>query len=317
MAWHSSTNNTLATFSLNLYQLLATLLAAGWTKVSDSDGTTYSATGVQITGGNTGANGLNNSYAWFVVRSPAGVGHSSFCFQNGTGVGGGTDASWRVKYSPIAGFIGGTPGATITPSATDEYILNGGGTDTAPSFATWFYGAEGSTRYNAMAQDVAPYCFWGQGWPVGGGTPFGGIFYDGVINGAASPVDDSDPHVVNLDNSDQGWSSNAVSSSSYNYAVKPYVGGAPVLVNGVAFPWTTPNSGCMPDPTNGKDMVRPLEYFFAGGYYKGQTQNILWEMTSTASNSRPLGFLLTLVTASDHIVVGQLVLPWDGSTPLV
>src|SRR5579863_1877774 len=107
MAWHSSTNNTLATYTLNLYQLITVMLAANWTKTQDSDGTTYSSGGTQVTGGGTGANGLNNPLAYVVMQSPAGSGHSQIVMQRGSA----DDAHWYIKYSPIAGF---TTGATAT-----------------------------------------------------------------------------------------------------------------------------------------------------------------------------------------------------------
>lgn len=314
MAWHSSTNNTLATYTLNLYQLITVKLAAGWTKIKDSDGTTYSSSGTQVTSGVAGVNGLNNPSAFVVMQSPIGVGGPSICYQRGTA----NDAAWYVKYSPSAGFTGGLPTATVTPTATDQFVVCGAGPDSGPTFTTWFVGTEGSTRWSTRANDAAPYCFWANGWPIGGGTPIGGTWYDGVINGAASGADDADKHCFNVDSSSFGWTGSGATSSTYT------CGNQPVLntmrgVTGVLFPWTTPAGGLATDPTNGKDQVRPLEFSFVSGsqYYKGQTQNILWEMTGTSTNQRPLAFLLSLVTTSDYIVIGQLAVPWDGSVPLI
>jgi len=73
------------------------------------------------------------------------------------------------------------------------------------------------------------------------------------------------------------------------------------------------------DQVNGKDQLRPLEYFFTSGgtAYKGQTETVLWEMTGTSGNPRNLGFLLSLVTTSDYILVGNIAVPWNGSSPLI
>lgn len=311
MAWHSSTNQSPATYTLGFYQLITVLLAAGWTKIKDSDGTTYSSSGTQVTGGGTGANGLNNVKAWVNMKAP-GSGNQQFVFQRGTA----GDASWRITYSPAVGFTSGSPSATQVPSATDSQTCLGSGSDGTPGFSPWFTGTEGSTRYNARANDAAPYAFWCQGWPIGGGTSIGGMFYDGVVNGAASESSDNDQHVICVDNG-SGFVSAIVSGASHCFGNQPSLNTMSGMT-GVPFAFTAPQSGLGTDPTNGRDMLRPLEYYVtSGGYYKGQTQNILWEMTGTGGSPRGLGYTLTLVTTADYIVNGTCALPWDGSSPLI
>jgi hypothetical protein len=70
MAYTFSVNNSPATGAVAMYTLISTLVTAGWTKVMDSDGTTYSASGVQVTSGNVGTNGLGNSSAWVRLKAP-------------------------------------------------------------------------------------------------------------------------------------------------------------------------------------------------------------------------------------------------------
>jgi len=148
MAHSFSTNNTPANGSLAVYLFISTLVAAGATKVKDSDGTTYSSGGTQITSGASGANGLANTNAWFVLRLAAVNGQQrSFCFQRSS-----SNTSWRVKYSYAAGFTGGSPSATQVPSATDEVTILGSGTDASPGFAGMLP-TDNTYRFNVCAGD--------------------------------------------------------------------------------------------------------------------------------------------------------------------
>jgi hypothetical protein len=330
MAWHYSVNNTLATYSLNLFQLFTVMKAAGWTDVSDSDGVSPYTLGQHgtITSGNSGAGGLNNNTSWIVLESPAGAGGPQVLFQNAAGVPGSLwssgDIAWIGLYSPSAGFTGGSPSMTVAPTASDQYgflafLSNGTGSQ-------WFnyHTTEGSTRYSAAANDVAPYAFWAASWKIGGGSTEGCIFYDGVVNGAASESMDSDRHVLFCDGNGNGFSAGSIvlpyvqnnGQGSGCIGMQPAIG-TMAGASGVPFPWTTPSNGLATDPTNGLDMVRPQEFYFQGGFYKGQTEFMFWEMTGTSGSSRPLAYLLQLVTPGDYIVVDQLVLPWNGSAPLV
>lgn len=307
MAYHFQTNLTPATWTLCVYQCITVLLAAGWTKIKDSDGTTYSSSGVQVTSGAAGAGGLNNASAWVNLKAP-GAASDQLCFQRGTA----SDVTWRVTFSPVAGFAGGTPGATRVPTATDSILCLGGGTDAAPTYATWFSGTEGSCRYNAGASDLAPYTFWCQGWPTGGGTGTGGMFFDGTVNGIGN---DNDPHVYCLDTA--GFSASSVTAAAHVFGNQPSVNTVTTGMSGVSFPFVCPTNGLSTDPITSKDQLRPLEYYPLLGYYKGQTVNIYWEMTGTTGNPRNLGYTLTLNSTGDTVIVGVIALPWDGSTPLI
>lgn len=91
------------------WKALFTLLTAnGWVE-------TWSA-GSGITAG------VNLS--WSLLIAPDG---RQWTFQRGT-----DNRTARIKYSRVAGFTGGLPSATRTPSATDEVVLAGGGTDAFP-----------------------------------------------------------------------------------------------------------------------------------------------------------------------------------------
>lgn len=159
MAKHYDANKSPTTGTEAIFTLKTVLKAAGWTVPSSSDGTTYNASGDQITHIGSGAGGLANTGAWFRIRQPDGA--REFTFQRGT-----TGISWRLKYSAFDLFTGGTPGATQTPSATDEIVLRGGGTDASPTYVQ-VLPTDGTYKWHVVAQDAklgtalgAGYGFW-------------------------------------------------------------------------------------------------------------------------------------------------------------
>lgn len=170
------------------------LKSAGWTVTKSSDGTTYNSSGDEITGGNSGANGFNNSLAWYVIVAPDSG--RAFCVQHITG---GAD-SWRVKYAVDDLFTGGSPSATQVPSATDEIAgsanhLLGGGTDASPTGDAWF---PGCTTLMGGADQDAPYGFWFAGFS--GANPQYAWVLD-PIAGAGRPVEDVDPYLIYIEGS--------------------------------------------------------------------------------------------------------------------
>jgi hypothetical protein len=330
MAWHNSVNNTLATYTLNLWQLIQMMLDAGWTDVADSDGVSTFTPGQHgtVTSGGTGPGGLNNNAAYIVLQSPAGAGSPQVMLQNAAGVPGSLwgsgDVAWIGLYSPAAGFTGGTPSMTVAPTASDQYgflafLSNGTGSQ-------WFnYSTtEGSTRYSCGANDAAPYAFWAASWPVGGGSTEGCIFFDGVTFAAATEADDSDPHVLYCDGNGSGFTSGAITQAyiQNNGQGAGVIGMQPVVgtmagCTGTLFPYTTPSSGLKPDPTNTKDQIRSQEFQFTGGYYKGQSKSFFWEMVGTSGSPRPLGYLLQVVNPGDYVVIDQLAIPWPTGTAVL
>ncbi len=63
-----------STGSAAIFAFKELLVDAGWTVLPSSDGTTYNASGDQITTGSSGAGGMANNSAWFRIESPAGAG---------------------------------------------------------------------------------------------------------------------------------------------------------------------------------------------------------------------------------------------------
>lgn len=317
MAYSFSTNNTPTTSAQAAWLLVSTMIAAGWSKLMDSDGTTYSSGGTQVTGGGTGAHGLGNNNAWVRLRSPDGS--REFTIQNGyaTAVG-----YWRVKYSPSAHFTGGSPGASQTPSATDECIALGSGTDGSPVFTPWFYGGEGAYRFSCGANDAAPYDVWSFGFLIGGSVSGGchAFIFDQMV-ATTYPSNDADPFAVYCDgtsvaathselNSSNNWSGQWQGTSYSN------TDGLYVVDYGVS----APQGGTPQDPVTLKDQLMACQLIFLDGTIGGTKGNLshhYWEITGTTSSPRNTPSAIDVVTSRDTIVVGCCTFTWDGSNPTI
>jgi hypothetical protein len=135
-----------ATAAGSFFALLTLLIARGWAKTQDSDGTTYSANGTRITHAGAGANGLNNANAWFVVRMPGS--NRALCFQRGA-----SPTVWRISYCADNAFTAGAPAAAriAEPAAGSiEVVLIGAGTAAAPTFAGQFAQVDGGYTFHCV-----------------------------------------------------------------------------------------------------------------------------------------------------------------------
>lgn len=149
---NDAVNQAPATGSVAMFLIKEMLkFSVGMTHQRSSDGTTMSTVTDQITTGAAGAGGFGNNSAYWIGRDGNG---REFCIQRGT-----TDLVWRTKLSHSAHFTGGSPSATQTPSATDEAIQKGGGTDASPTFATVF-GTNNTYHLHSGGEDAAPYHWW-------------------------------------------------------------------------------------------------------------------------------------------------------------
>lgn len=181
------------------------LVAAGWTVEASGDGDAiFSTVGDVITGFNLGANGVNNR-AWVRIQRPDGI--EELTAQLITGEQGIEAIDYRVKRSPVAKFTGGAPSAIVTPSATDETIVTGAGTDAAPNGVNGnMWAAENPTELDArsphfigMAETTFPYRFWYSHHVYGplaaaiGFQSLGGWLRDIVIGQQSPTLPDNDP----------------------------------------------------------------------------------------------------------------------------
>lgn len=296
----------------SIYALKEMLKQAGWVVSSSSDGTTYNATGDEITHGGSGAGGMANNRAWFRISNPNDV---EYVIQRSTSL----NYQYRVKCSPANRFIGGSPNATTVPSATDEGILLGGGTDASPSFETWF-STTSNFRYKAGADSASPYHFWAVAIPIGGGSANHVFVHEGLD--ATEPTDgapfhtligSSDPQDSNISNESESGNTTrsfgtVPSTTPSTWVVIPAL--TYNSTSGQAVPLLPTN------PITGKDESFPIPYArrTASGNagWKGVGSMMRW-----ATPSRSNGDTLTISSSRDRIIFGDISLPWQGTVPTV
>lgn len=122
MSFSSELNRYLAGNAEYFFRLRQLLIAKGWTVPQDSDGTTYSSSGVQITNANLNvANSIWNPLAWYRLVHP--TNKIEYIIQKGN-TNPTTGEYWRI-YTSVAGFSGGAPNATTPPTATDQIQICG------------------------------------------------------------------------------------------------------------------------------------------------------------------------------------------------
>lgn len=155
-------NLTPATGAIAIFSLKQAAKVAGHTVPSSGDASTYNSSGDQITTGASGAGGMANVRAWFRLYD-ATTGHE-WCFQRTSG-----NQSWRIKFSASARFVGGSPNANTVPSATDEQVLCGSGTDASPTGAT-VLPTDNTYRFHCGFEGVDGRDWYGIAIPTGGGT---------------------------------------------------------------------------------------------------------------------------------------------------
>lgn len=348
MAYQFLVNQTPATAAVAMWNLVDhlvnTLTSNNWTKTKDSDGTTYSSSGTQVTGGGSGANGLDNSRAWIVINQPGSVGSvgRSFCVQRNTTTGANTSYLWRIKYSRAAGFVGGTPSATQVPSATDEEIVLGGGTDASPSFQAWSnVSSDGGFRQNIVADNAAPGTGSGGGfitfgWANGTGNTALAFGLEPLLSTASA---DTDPYILHINpnksttqdrawmkeylyysGSDRqlaGWYGATFYQADSNYPGLYASGQAVYVAAGAMDCWDgIYNTGLNLDSNSD---AYPLSIWYWNYTTEGPRWKGLCTMTrAVVQLNRATGDLANIGGSKDGVIVGNCMLPWDGSsTPTV
>jgi len=295
-----------------LWSVIQMWIAAGATKLADSDGTTYSSSGAQVTGGGSGTNGLGNTSAWVRLRLPDG---RELTIQRGS-----SNIAWRVKYSKAAQFTGGSPGAARTPSATDEALRFGGGTDASPSYSTWF-ASDGTYQLYGGVDAVAGWWF-ATKITVGGATGPGGWF-DVLGTPSSGDLDPStfyiasptNPFVVAsiADREAAITNSGVFSWMNFDGGAEAYTPTPGLTVNDSGGPVWPLNAGV--NPNTGKDQLRLIEYArkvgtgTTGG--KGVSSFVCW-----LSAARSAGETFTVSTTRDRIAFGVVSFPWNGAVVL-
>jgi hypothetical protein len=151
MASFWKVNQTSTNGSIRYWDMIETMLAAGWTMQGSGDGTTLHPPGDSVSHGGTGARGLGNTTAWVRLQDPGGG--REIVIQRMS-----NDTNWSLVYSPSAKFITGGS-ATIAPTAADQYFIINNVSTIQPTT---------NSRHHCWASDAAPYPFYLIAYKAGG-----------------------------------------------------------------------------------------------------------------------------------------------------
>jgi hypothetical protein len=300
--------NTPATGAVAIWQLISTLKLAGAVVKSDSDGTTYSATGGQVTSGASGAHGLGNAGAWVRWKMPNG---REFEIQRGT-----DNTQWWGQYSASAGFTGGSPAAHVMPTATDQIVLNA---NTGPAYTdtnTLFAASDGSYYFACGASTIAPYAFYFVAWS--GTSCVGAWLVDGIVSPGAS--NDPDPFISYLDGitGPPMWGGGGPTTTGSVCAFN--IDGTGAANQGAQAPLAySPSNGYATDYGNGLDQLIPIVWGTTTSPYspgiKGYSATFLWCVTGNATYGTRATPANESYGGQSYLLIESIVVPWDGSTP--
>jgi hypothetical protein len=281
----------------------------------------------------TGANAMNNSQAWFVLKLPSG---RMLAYQRGSG----GSTYWRIVYLPLTTDLSPVPQTLAAGSSTVMALPSGGSAavnyikgTAASGTGTTYFGGDGTYRMN-MAYDDSTYAFYVACWLAGTAlteTANGAFFYDPLVAGSY-PSEDVDPVMLYCPDysgaaSNAPWRTVTLSAEGTNYCPRAYLrrgmtGEGFVIVSAMMYANSSGTAivplGAGSNPHNFKEDGLPVVYARRAGAgipggYKGVSSFIRW-----LAASRGTGIAMNLSTSKDRIVVGDVSLPWDGSTvPLV
>jgi len=144
-------NQTSNSGSVRYWDLIETLISAGWTQVEA--GSNHIDFDIKHPVVMTKWEHLDVNNAWIRMQDPSGG--REFILHRST-----TNTTWTIVYSQSARFVGGSPSATARPTATDERIV---ANNVAISGTTL-------SHHHCWASDVAPYPFYMVAYPTAGGN---------------------------------------------------------------------------------------------------------------------------------------------------
>lgn len=327
MAFTFSINNTFSSLADGWYQFKEALKAGGWAVTQTGDGVTYSSVSDLI----TTATVMNNTRAWFVLTQPVVDGYQKFiCIQPGT-----SKYQVRVKLS-WTGFNTGSPSGTVVPSAADEKVILGSGSDATPTYEDFLNSSFNLIRSNIIIGDAASkYAFfWMCNRITTGG--FGSLFMiDRVTDAHALDIDpyvyfmhgsSSYPSTLNSISGNIITNTTGSTSRFWCWVRKGYSDQVftKCFMNyfnqgiGIANNYFVGLLGT--NPYDGNDTLLPALVFVGGqlnasslltslSMYKGQLVNAQLNGVTRVA--------LDTGTSKLKVYNGPLVFPWNGTDPTV
>ncbi len=287
-----------------VWNLVNLLISNGWTKFADSDGTTYSSSGTQVTGPGSGANGLNNASAWVALRDPSGASGRKYLFQRGS-----ADSNWWIRYvrSATLNTAGNSTTLPTNPSvANDLQSIHG-----TSSSGTLLFDAGGNYYAHAVYETTAAfgvYQFWMAASVKVTGNAAGGMLAMGLDTATVSGGLDQDPSFAIASSTSSWLSTGGLKFWNYYGLVSP----APAFVtSGVRF---TPTPIATVNQYTGNDDAFPIIVVGISTQfpYKGQGD---WARSAGVSRTYPNTINLT-TDAYCYFAGGgfHLLVPWPENT---
>lgn len=325
MAFSFDVNQASQASNLQMYRLKVALLAAGWTVDSSGTGSSGTGSGVYSAAGDvvTSAALLGNTQAWFVLKRPGT--QSRFCFQFGS-----TGSAMRLKYA-VAPFTGGSPSASIVPSASGEVTLVGGNTDASPTLSFF---TDSPNRSNIIVGDASEnYAFLYMNHQNGVSGLRCALLFDGM-KPASHPAEDTEPNMAFFSSLNTGVM-NFDGVSTLNTGVAPVVHANSTRITRVGhLGWLTQGANVVSIPgalgvdvMTGEDLVFPAmvgRYGTSGAgvnsaapAYKGVSSIVHWN-----GINRAFGDTLNIGGGTkNYLVIGgtttpaacNVVIPWNGT----
>lgn len=295
------------------FELKELLKSAGWVVEASSDGTTFDASGDILTGYGSGAGGLGNFNAYFIIRIPSGEFRISFQYIDVSS----SNDRFRAKISEAPFSIGGT--ATKTPSSSEEQLIMGGGTDAAPTGSTWSsHGAAGNQQTIGVAETVYPYRFYVA--ELRDNVPYA---HSGTLVLDAAEVLDSDPwvHVLSIPSSNFGGQLNTstlgTNGGIESWTIMDYYGPNKSWVD--VYLDSDGETEDTPRDVDGNIVMVPafwarLDSAGVPNGIKGWSSLILWNHTNTGS---PTIMQVTVDGNTRELIrLYDAVLPWPSGTTI-
>jgi hypothetical protein len=321
-------------FGSAVYRLKELLKLAGWVHEASSDGTNVSNTSGNANDQIGSAAEMRTANAWFVLSQPAiasGIGspgNRQIIIRQGSG-----GTVYLIVYVPPN--TDGTKQAKTangTTTAIPTYATSQPICGTLPDNASnWNSSSVASNNFVIGADNAPPY-----GWYFASFTTAAGdasnaspLWMDFMVPGSYD-VADLDPCVIGCVHPSNGWLESIVGSpdtvSSPSFYQRYGLAGS-TFVQGCMLSYRSGSSVVVPAMLGRgqfsplKESQLPLFYAYAAlgngpnnqaAGLKGMSYMLRWR-----NGGYPLGTLLTRVAAGDRAVIGDVEVPWDGSTQLV
>jgi len=313
-AAYSNAGTLLSAGASYMARLVANLISQGAVAVSSGDGTTFNASGW---GG-----ALNTTNAWVQIKLAGTPSRYLLVQKDSSGT---TSYNWAILTS-MTGFSGGT-GAVAATAADQRFIWGAIG----PGPATFFSTA--SPADYTMHTIILPGAAMGFAMVAisnGTGLPIAGLMIDPLRAGTYTALD-TDPCAylacggttatsfvqtyLRAVNTVNAFATAGVAASNglrglLNNATFQGLGAFGPTDGGGSNIWP---GQLGPNPLSGKDPLMWCDYgristLTAPNGPKGSSSMVKLRLTARNTNDR-----FSLVTTGDHIVIGDLVLPWNGT----